>query len=378
VLVFAVSGSTVAGQAAAAAFEPFRASFVSPTTGFVLGTTGCPLTLTSVAAAQPVCRPVLESTSDAGAHWAALGVPATTIGVNRSDITKVGGHIVVAPYIAAVTFADARNGWLYGPALWATHDGGRDWTRVAVDDVVSGVTVAGGWVYATLVGITADSDRYPLLRSPVGSNDWQTVGAVTGRGSGGDTPMAAFGATLWATTVQSTDGSSDVELWRSADGTSWQALGYPCGRQGYVANMAAASATDLVIECGYGGVVMTSTDGGAHLEPAPGPLGEGGWLGPMAVGVGAPDVLVFAQPSSLQGVASTGPSTRAPRSSIVRTTDGGHTLTPTTYHDHGAGFVDLQFVGPSDGWVVHGYPGGPADQLLRTTDAGATFAPVAP
>jgi photosystem II stability/assembly factor-like uncharacterized protein len=65
-------------------------------------------------------------------------------------------------------------------------------------------------------------------------------------------------------------------------------------------------------------------------------------------------------------------------STILRTTDGGRSVTPTRYHDKGAGFTDLQFVSPTAGWVVHGYPGGAVDQLMYTTDTGATFAPVLP
>ena len=32
--------------------------------------------------------------------------------------------------VGSVTFADARNGWLYGPGLWATHNGGASWHKV--------------------------------------------------------------------------------------------------------------------------------------------------------------------------------------------------------------------------------------------------------
>jgi photosystem II stability/assembly factor-like uncharacterized protein len=55
------------------------------------------------------------------------------------------------------------------------------------------------------------------------------------------------------------------------------------------------------------------------------------------------------------------------------TRSDGASWSRTIYHDSGAGFADLQFVSPTDGWVIHGYPGGAADELLHTTNAGATF-----
>ncbi len=50
----------------------------------------------------------------AGRHWHAVPGPPLRIGT-----------------IAAVTFANARDGWLYGAkVLWATHNGGARWHRV--------------------------------------------------------------------------------------------------------------------------------------------------------------------------------------------------------------------------------------------------------
>lgn len=97
-------------------------------------------------------------------------------------------------------------------------------------------------------------------------------------------------------------------------------------------------------------------------------MGEGGILGQIATPPGSSGVIIVSLYA--EGL---GPSP----STILRSTDGGRSMTPTTYHDHGAGFIDLQFVSPTAGWVVHGYPGASIDELMQTTDAGATFAPVA-
>jgi photosystem II stability/assembly factor-like uncharacterized protein len=79
-LVFAVSGSAVPAHAATVAFEPFRASFVSPTTGFVLGTKGCSTKLdTNPGAAPARCGAVVMATTDGGAHWRGVSAPATIL-----------------------------------------------------------------------------------------------------------------------------------------------------------------------------------------------------------------------------------------------------------------------------------------------------------
>ena len=63
---------------------------------------------------------------------------------------------------------------------------------------------------------------------------------------------------------------------------------------------------------------------------------------------------------------------------LYRSTDGGATWTTAeTYGDGGIGFNDLGFTTATQGVVIHGLPGPPADfasQLLMTTDGGATWA----
>jgi photosystem II stability/assembly factor-like uncharacterized protein len=282
--------------------------------------------------------------------------------------------VVVSPFVGAIVFADAHNGWLYGPGLWSTHDGGVHWTRIALDKPVYAITVAGGSAYAMTMSTSNAVLREPLLRSPFDRDDWQPVTSVTADANAATQPHAAFDTTAWVATGVSKSGSTAANLWRSTDGSNWQSIGFPCGRQNQIVSMAASSATNLVLSCGPRGVVYTSSDGGAHVQRAPGLMGEGGIVGQIATPPGSPSVIVSIYPPSLGQLAFTNIN----QSTVLRSTDGGRSVTPTIYHDHGAGFIDLQFVSQSAGWVVHGYPGSPVDQLMRTTDAGATFVPVAP
>ncbi len=367
--MFAVPGSAVPKIAATAAFEPFRASFVSPSTGFALGTQRCSTKLDTNPASTPErCSAAVMATTDAGAQWRSVPAPATILAPNQVQTFLSHGHVAISPFVSGIVFADARNGWLYGPALWSTHDGGMHWTRINLDTPVYALTVAGGSAYAMTTANSNARLRRPLLRSPVDRDDWQTVTSVTADANAATQPNAVFGSTVWVATGVSPTGFNAAQLWRSSGGPTWQSVGYPCGRQGYILSMAASSATNLVISCGPRGVVYSSSDGGVNMQRAPGLMGEGGILGQIATPPGSSGVIIVSLYA--EGL---GPSP----STILRSTDGGRSMTPTTYHDHGAGFIDLQFVSPTAGWVVHGYPGASIDELMQTTDAGATFAPVA-
>jgi photosystem II stability/assembly factor-like uncharacterized protein len=369
-LVFAVPGSAVSSHAANATFEAFRATFVSPTAGFVLGTQGCSTKLDTHPATTPErCTALVMATADAGAHWRSVPAPATSLSPNQVQTSLSHGHVVVSPFVSGIVFANALNGWLYGPGLWSTHDGGTHWTRINLDRPVYSVTVAGATAYAMSTPNSNGVLRQPLLSSPIDRDQWQPVNTVTAKANAATQPNAAFASTVWVATGFSTLGSNAAELWRSNDGTTWRSVGYPCGRQGYIVSLAASSATNLLTDCGPRGVVYSSTDGGLHSQRAPGLMGAGGILGQLATPPGSNGVIVVSLDSeSLEPAPST----------ILRSTNGGRSMTPTTYHDDSAGFVDLQFVSATTGWVVHGYPGGPIDELMRTTNAGATFVAVTP
>jgi hypothetical protein len=349
----AAPASTVTG------FQPWAASFVSPSTGFVLGGVGCSFG----EGVQHPCRAVLMATRTAGASWTRLAAPDTTL-------APMPGRGV-----RGVVFADPRDGWLFGPGLWSTHDGGAHWTRVVPKQQVVDVVAAGGWAYAVAsaksagIGVRAT----PLLRSPVGQDNWRPVASLLGTVAP-DIPglLVASGANVWAGLIpESSIGTSSepIELWRSVGGGAWQRLGESCS--GRASLMAAASSSDLVLLCGGSHPqIGTSTDGGAHLKLVA--ASSGTLVSALAAPLGQTRRLVAAFPPL--GLFAGAPEFTA--SSILVTTNDGATWSRSLYHDHGAGFAGLEFVSATDGWIVHGYPGAAVDQLLHTSNAGATFTPV--
>ena len=98
-------------------FEADSASFVLAQTGFVLGTRGC---------SQLPCKARLEKTVNGGNIWTSMPAPAVSLvpTYTRSPASAV----------SSVQFENASDGWLFGPALWATTDGGKQWHRMSLPE----------------------------------------------------------------------------------------------------------------------------------------------------------------------------------------------------------------------------------------------------
>ena len=90
-------------------FQPFSATWISSTTGYVLGGRR--------SANEGLCYAELLRTDDRGASWRPVQIPALTVGDSP------------AADLQGVRFADNTDGYLYGRYLWSTHDGGGHWTR---------------------------------------------------------------------------------------------------------------------------------------------------------------------------------------------------------------------------------------------------------
>jgi photosystem II stability/assembly factor-like uncharacterized protein len=347
-------------------FEPWSASFVSISRGFVLGTKHCSWNLPNNAAE---CRAILLTTSDAGAKWQKLSVPPVSLDSDGAPST-----------VSSVTFADRDNGWLEGLSLWATHDGGHHWAQIRLpgfpenahfealeDPQLSDVVASGGWAYMALSTIS----RVTLLRTPVDANDWQPVPGKLPHGKfvASEEGLTKDGGDVWL--GLGLTGSPSYGLWEAQPGSDLIYRGNPCRKAGPqhegINGIAASTPNDVVISCGPG-KLDTSTDGGAQLTPIPAPKG-GDAFSPMAAPPGRSNTIVMTFPSNYGfGIpASTG------RSWIDQTTNDGRTWKRVYYHDDLAGWADIQFLSPRTGWIIQGYPGAVTDQLMRTTNAGATF-----
>jgi len=177
------------GQRPPAGFRPSSVTFIQQgTLGAVIGHGG------------PSCGPapctLVAATRNYGGRWTAVGAPpAASSGVSQ------------------IRFADPRDGWAFGPQLYATHDGGKRWAKVTsvgvpvVDlSAVSGrvLAVAAAGCKTTGSRHAAGCTSFTLYSASTTGRTWQTLAGGTGQVTPGGlqlTPSYGYllaGSRLWS------------------------------------------------------------------------------------------------------------------------------------------------------------------------------------
>jgi hypothetical protein len=258
----AMSAAPAAARAASAVpagFQPVSASFVSPARGFALGAAGCQ---------RPgACRARLAATTDGGEHWHAVHAPDVRLFDNG------GNSLTQASRVSSVVFAGRRDGWLYGPGLYATNDGGARWRRIflggnvvpALGGGVVAMAASAGTAYAVVSPDPFHGKPDELYRSPAGRNAWARVGTLTGQ----QASLAVSGKAAWFGT--------STRLWATADGVHWHSHPFRCPGAHYgLDGIAAASRTHLVFLCAsFQGMFRTPR----RYWPRTTPAGPSTWPG---------------------------------------------------------------------------------------------------
>jgi photosystem II stability/assembly factor-like uncharacterized protein len=263
-------------------FSPSSVTWDSTTTGWVIGPAGTP----GQCGAQQnsdICTSVAK-TDDGGLTWHGLPAP-------------VAGSPDGSSGVSGIRFLDGTNGWAFGPELWATHDAGQTWTKLAAGgERVTDLETAGDRAYAlfaTCGTSTSGSARfaypctsYTLKTTTAGSDQWTTVGAATSGliagGSNTSAMIAIYGTTGYLV-------APDGTLYSGPLGGSWQKAGtVPCqpgvpATDGLPATMTIAllSPTEPAVACeglapGGPARVLRSADSGATWTAAGWPAGTAG------------------------------------------------------------------------------------------------------
>jgi hypothetical protein len=242
-------------------FSPIDASFTSPSDGWLLG----------VVINECATGAIVEAraTADGGLHWAkATAPPAPWGGVvpNRSGNVPLDA-------VTRVLFANAKDGWAYGPGLWATHNGGVSWHEVSTHrhDVYS-MAVTSGYVVATFdtcgeVGSGCYGPAtFTVETTPVDRDAWRPAPGAAGEGA---PALTAAGGTAYAYGVGRPSFPGKLTLLAGpANGSKhWHSQAMPCPASAITAS--ASSATRLLLACALLGMHPTTThlyrsaDGGA-------------------------------------------------------------------------------------------------------------------
>ncbi|HEV2243702.1 MAG TPA: hypothetical protein VGR98_21850 [Streptosporangiaceae bacterium] len=155
-------------------FQPTSVTFVSLSTGAVIGQAGRP---GHCGPPVPSDCTSLAGTSDYGATWYGVSAPVT----GAPDGSRGVGQL---------RFLNAHDGWAFGPALWVTHDGGAHWTQEQTYGMrVTDLETAGGRafaIFATCAGTgasyAATCSSFSLYSSPAESDQWKRVPASVSPG----------------------------------------------------------------------------------------------------------------------------------------------------------------------------------------------------
>jgi hypothetical protein len=317
-------------------------TFVSLQTGWVLGATCA------------TCTVSILRTRDGGKTWASIPAPPTTV--------QTGGGGAMA---TRVRFADLNNGWVAGPDLWATHDGGAHWVQPVLPAgtpvVVEGLEAAAGLAHAVFNPPREPASTKIILTSPVGSDGWTASPTTLDSGPG---PVAAAAIVLQGSSgwivMNNRAAISGARLVHGA----WVSWHPPCGPVGGDALLAAAIPSSLVAACSIGYAspaapvgLYESTDGSRFARLSAAPPGKFFW------GVASP----------VSGTVVVASRDDAGDPELFATFDGGGSWGMAFQGQGAYSLNDLGFTSPAQGVVIEtGEPG----RLLMTHDGGHTWAPV--
>jgi hypothetical protein len=149
-------------------FRPTSVTFVGTRTGWVIGQA-----LTPGHCATQFCTSVAR-TDNAGSTWA--GVPA-----------PMAGSPDGASGLSQIRFLNLKNGWAYGPQLFATHTSGRTWAQVDTGGLrVTALETVRDRVFAVWASCTGDGPayaagctRFTLYSASATGGTWAPVGTST-------------------------------------------------------------------------------------------------------------------------------------------------------------------------------------------------------
>ena len=143
-------------------FVPESFTAISPARWWVLGRAPC---------GSRDC-PAIVTTSDGGATFRSRPAPGGPFGPGLNSPPAAGN----------IRFANSSDGWVFGPALYATHDGGRRWTAIPVPGQVTALEPGVGETFAVITPplppcartgtCTSSTPAARLWRARPGSDHW--------------------------------------------------------------------------------------------------------------------------------------------------------------------------------------------------------------
>ena len=310
----AIAAAGVTAGPVPAGFTPLSFSTLNPSDWWVTGSYPC---------VSGPCETIVR-TQNAGKRFTAIGAPPTGT-------------------FSSVTFADAQDGYAFGPGLWTTHDAGGSWQQLRLGSGIDSLRVGGGYAYA----LVSQGGPPKLMRSPVTQDHWRTLR----RGGPLMWSMIALGRTLIL------QAGSRVLI--SHDAGVHLDRGPQLGAHTYCQFQAAGQTTILWALCQVTGAKGTQSELLRSID-----LGEH-WTGVVTPSSGSIDALAPASASSaLVG-------TQTPQLTV----NAGASWSPAGGLPHAAQWPELGFLTVTTGLALESSDIDQAGdrRLYITTDGGHTY-----
>ena len=298
-------------------FGPQSFTAISEFSWWLLGSAPC---------SSPPCTSIVR-TADGGRTFVGIPAPRTQ-------------------NVSQLRFADPRDGFAYGPALWVTHDGGGAWNPVPMSGAVRELAISGGYVYAIVENTSSGAGQ--LMRSPTNADVWSALPAAGDASSG-----------LWAqgpeVLVEASNQSGQQLLVSHDHGQSFTTYPAP---PSVTCQFEEPEPPTVWAHCATGmmsGTWLSRTDGAS--------------FGAVA-GKGLPQL-----PNSAAFGSASATTAVVGYRQLYRTVDGGATWTPVAGPVGITWWQYVAFTDPTHG-VAIGYLGSnqPSNErLYYTTDGGASY-----
>lgn len=214
--------------------------------------------LAGVPCGQNTCA-AMARTTDGGRTWRWLPTPSAYL----AGSSEIGG---TRPLVSQVRFATDKIGYLFGPDLLITTDGGRTWARQPEVPGAGALEPTPGGAVLRVVYVEQGcnpSCEWQVQRSPAGSARWTPVLTVHPVAVMPETAQIvwqgdqAVYAVIYGDPASGADGSEQATIARGTDdGRTWTVLSDPCGTAGDAEELAANPD-------GFTAVLCTSTPGAA-------------------------------------------------------------------------------------------------------------------
>ncbi len=283
-------------------------------------------------------------TTDGGSSF--VGIPSPP--VSASDVTQL-------------RFANALDGYAFDAELWETTNGGASWVHVSTTGQVTEVAAADGEAYVVECALGTSCRSTDLLRSLVGSGEWQKVS--TPISLGGFAQFAVSGQNLY---VQSGSEPRNVFLYSPDKGATFSERVSPC--------------TPSLPDCR----VTAAADGSPTLWAAsPTGMDAGAWVSKnggttwrsASRNAAFPNSLGITAASSSVALVWPGPEiSNALSAALARTTNGGGSYSgvlSSSWRASWAGFSD-----PTRAFALATGVSTNTTHLFESNDGGATWSQV--